>query len=295
MVLGPLGQDPEAEPLPMKEFEASKRYFGTLGDTMLSLLVWFQKWQCRLALSFSGQNLQIQATLLVNDARITGYFITVCTFLVYVSKDQLSRPLRVHGPAFLLAPPARWRNMCMYAMIWYVLGACRVISHMSTTLLISVYVPSCIDKCPMSMPKGSKLRESSELWRPAAHKKLQCQCLNFCCSLGDQTLFAFHHGGGLFSGPLVRPWDKDTLPLTKALCDLGSRLFLTLQVVCAGCGSYELFNMKLSSAIKAIRGQLLQDDVTAMLVSKTPRCNVHFRANLDLVWFWKGRGGGALV
>lgn len=39
MVLGPLGQDPEAEPLPMKEFEASKRYFGTLGDTMLSLLV----------------------------------------------------------------------------------------------------------------------------------------------------------------------------------------------------------------------------------------------------------------
>jgi len=32
-------QDPEAEPLPMKEFEASKRYFGTLGDTMLSLFM----------------------------------------------------------------------------------------------------------------------------------------------------------------------------------------------------------------------------------------------------------------
>ena len=59
MVWGPLGQDPDAEPLPMREFEASKRYFGTLGDTMLSLLVWFSKEAMPSCLVFQGKKQQI--------------------------------------------------------------------------------------------------------------------------------------------------------------------------------------------------------------------------------------------
>ena len=34
----PCSQDLEAPPLPEREYEASKRYFGTLGDAMLSCL-----------------------------------------------------------------------------------------------------------------------------------------------------------------------------------------------------------------------------------------------------------------
>ncbi len=162
-------------------------------------------------------------------------------------------------------------------MIWYVLGACRVtclklcLSQCIRPWLLALtnaHVHAERLKAHLNCEVLQRLKNfNASAWTFAALSLQAKTCVHWVI----KHCFAFHHGGGLFSCPLVRPWDKDTLLLTKgdpgivwpglktSCCGTGtigraSYLFLTLQVVRAGRGSYETIQKEIVISYKSKKG-----------------------------------------